>query len=147
MSTGRKSRLVSEQDDALLVNEDNRIRKYLLDELKRGAVARIDIQRLGDKKVQIDIHTGRPGVVIGRGGSEADRLRAGLEKLSGRPAKLHGIEVAHPEPDATLLAPGLAHPPPGRSSLRRAPRRRCRPARSRFASCGSVRQDRRDRLR
>jgi len=121
--TDWKSRWYSEKDYALLVNEDNRIRKYLLGELKRGAVSRIDIERLGDKKVQIDIHTGRPGVVIGRGGSEADRLRAGLEELSGRQVKFNVIEVANPELDATLLARSVADQLEGRVAFRRAMKR------------------------
>ena len=121
--TDWKSRWYTEKDYALLVNEDHRIRKYLLDELKRGAVSRIDIERLGDKKVQIDIHTGRPGVVIGRGGSEADRLRAGLEKLSGRQVKFNVIEVANPELDATLLARSVADQLEGRVAFRRAMKR------------------------
>jgi len=121
--TDWKSRWYSEKDYALWVNEDNRIRKYLLGELTRGAVSRIDIERLGDKKVQIDIHTGRPGVVIGRGGSEADRLRAGLEKLSGRQVKFNVIEVANPELDATLLARSVADQLEGRVAFRRAMKR------------------------
>jgi len=121
--TDWKSRWYSEKDYALLVNEDNRIRKYLLGELTRGAVSRIDIERLGDRKVQIDIHTGRPGVVIGRGGSEADRLRAGLEELSGRQVKFNVIEVANPELDATLLARSVADQLEGRVAFRRAMKR------------------------
>ena len=93
--TDWKSRWYSEKDYANLVNEDQKIRKYLRDELTRGAVSRIDIERIGDKKVQIDIHTGRPGVVIGRGGSEAERLRSGLEDISGRNVKFNVIEVAN----------------------------------------------------
>ena len=89
--TDWKSRWYSEKDYAAQVNEDYRIRKYLRDELTRGAVSRIDIERIGDKKVQIDIHTGRPGVVIGRGGAEAERLRSGLEDLSGRIVKFNVI--------------------------------------------------------
>ena len=121
--TDWKSRWYSEKDYAMLVNEDNRIRKYLLGELTRGAVSRIDIERLGDRKVQIDIHTGRPGVVIGRGGSEADRLRAGLEELSGRQVKFNVIEVANPELDATLLARSVADQLEGRVAFRRAMKR------------------------
>ena len=121
--TDWKSRWYSEKDYAMLVNEDNRIRKYLLGELTRGAVSRIDIERLGDSKVQIDIHTGRPGVVIGRGGSEADRLRAGLEELSGRQVKFNVIEVSNPELDATLLARSVADQLEGRVAFRRAMKR------------------------
>jgi len=121
--TDWKSRWYSEKDYASQVNEDYRIRKYLRDELTRGAVSRIDIERLGDKKVQIDIHTGRPGVVIGRGGSEADRLRNGLEELTNRQVKFNVIEVANPELDAMLLARSVADQLEGRVAFRRAMKR------------------------
>ncbi len=121
--TDWKSRWYSEKDYAAQVNEDQKIRKYLRDELTRGAVSRIDIERIGDKKVQIDIHTGRPGVVIGRGGSEAERLRSGLEELSGRNVKFNVIEVANPELDAQLLARSVADQLEGRVAFRRAMKR------------------------
>ena len=121
--TDWKSRWYSEKDYASQVNEDYRIRKYLRDELTRGAVSRIDIERLGEKKVQIDIHTGRPGVVIGRGGSEADRLRNGLEELTNRQVKFNVIEVQNPELDAMLLARSVADQLEGRVAFRRAMKR------------------------
>ena len=121
--TDWKSRWYSEKDYAAQVNEDQKIRKYLRDELTRGAVSRIDIERIGDKKVQIDIHTGRPGVVIGRGGSEAERLRSGLEDLTGRNVKFNVIEVANPELDAALLARSVADQLEGRVAFRRAMKR------------------------
>ncbi|MEN8235381.1 MAG: 30S ribosomal protein S3 [Actinomycetota bacterium] len=121
--TDWKSRWYSEKDYAAQVNEDQKIRKYLRDELTRGAVSRIDIERIGDKKVQIDIHTGRPGVVIGRGGSEAERLRGGLEDLTGRNVKFNVIEVSNPELDATLLARSVADQLEGRVAFRRAMKR------------------------
>ncbi len=121
--TDWKSRWYSEKDYAKQVNEDSRIRDYIHGELKRGAISRIDIERIGDKKVQIDVHTARPGVVIGRAGSEADRLRRGLEKLSGRLVKFDVIEVQHPELDATLLARSVADQLEGRVSFRRAMKR------------------------
>lgn len=121
--TDWKSRWYSEKDYAAQVNEDYRIRKYLRDELTRGAVSRIDIERIGDKKVQIDIHTGRPGVVIGRGGAEAERLRSGLEDLSGRIVKFNVIEVSNPELDAQLLARSVADQLEGRVAFRRAMKR------------------------
>ena len=121
--TDWKSRWYSEKDYAFQVNEDHKIRSYLRGELKRGAVSRIDIERIGDKKVQIDVHTARPGVVIGRSGSEADRLRRGLEKLTGRIIKLNVIEVQNPELDATLLSRSVADQLEGRVSFRRAMKR------------------------
>jgi small subunit ribosomal protein S3 len=121
--TDWKSRWYSEKDYAFQVNEDHKIRSYLRGELKRGAISRIDIERIGDKKVQIDVHTARPGVVIGRSGSEADRLRRGLEKLTGRIIKLNVIEVQNPELDATLLSRSVADQLEGRVSFRRAMKR------------------------
>ena len=121
--TDWKSRWYSEKDYASHVNEDSKIRRYILGELKRGAISRIDIERIGDKKVQIDVHTARPGVVIGRAGSEADRLRRGLEKLSGRLIKFNVIEVQNPELDAMLLARSVADQLEGRVSFRRAMKR------------------------
>ena len=121
--TDWKSRWYSDKDYAANVAEDHKIRTYLQGELKRGAISRIDIERIGDKKVQIDIHTGRPGVVIGRGGSEAERLRTGLENLSGRRVKFNVIEVHNAELDATLLARSVADQLEGRVSFRRALKR------------------------
>jgi small subunit ribosomal protein S3 len=121
--TDWKSRWYSEKDYASQVNEDSKIRRYLTGELTRGAISRIDIERIGDKKVQIDVHTARPGVVIGRAGSEADRLRRGLEKLTSRIVKFNVIEVQNAELDATLLARSVADQLEGRVSFRRAMKR------------------------
>ncbi len=121
--TDWKSRWYSDIDYADHVNEDWDIRSYLQGELKRGAVSRIDIERIGDKKVQVDIHTARPGVVIGRGGSEAERLRSGLEKLTNKIVKFNVNEVQNAETDATLLARSVADQLEGRVSFRRAMKR------------------------
>jgi small subunit ribosomal protein S3 len=121
--TDWKSRWYSDKDYADQVNEDNKIRRYLHGELKRGAVSRIDIERIGDKKVQIDVHTARPGVVIGRSGSEAERLRSGLEDLTSRMVKFNVIEVQNPELDAKLLSRSVADQLEGRVSFRRAMKR------------------------
>ena len=114
------ARWYSDTEYAANVYEDYKIRTFLSTELTRGALSRIDIERIGDKKVQVDVHTGRPGVVIGRGGSEADRMRHGLEKLSGRTVKFNVIEVHNPELDAMLLARSVADQLEGRVSFRRA---------------------------
>lgn len=117
------ARWYSDTEYADQVAEDHKIRTFLNTELKRGAISRIDIERIGDKKVQVDVHTGRPGVVIGRGGSEAERMRAGLEKITGRRVKFNVIEVHNPELDATLLARSVADQLEGRVSFRRAMKR------------------------
>ena len=80
ITTDWKSRWHADKGYADLVNEDSEIRDYLNGELLRGAVSRIEIERIGEQ-IQVEVHTARPGVVIGRRGVEADRLRAGLEVL------------------------------------------------------------------
>ncbi|MGI8823324.1 MAG: 30S ribosomal protein S3 [Acidimicrobiia bacterium] len=121
--TDWKSRWYSEKDYAANVNQDHQIRVYLRTQLKRGALSRIDIERIGNAKVQVDVHTARPGVVIGRGGSEAERLRTGLEKLTKRIVKFNVIEVQNAELDATLLARSVADQLEGRVAFRRAMKR------------------------
>ena len=96
--TDWKSRWYSEKDYARQVIEDAKVRSTLEAELTRGAVSRVEIERIGEKKVQIDIHTARPGVVIGRSGSEVERLRTMLEKITNRQIKINVIEVQNPKP-------------------------------------------------
>ena len=123
ITTDWKSRWYSDKSYAAQVLEDARIRDLLVKELVRGAVSRVEIERIGDKKVQIDIHTARPGVVIGRSGAEVDRLRHLLEELTNREIKLNVVEVKGPETDAQLLAQGIADQLQGRVSFRRALKR------------------------
>lgn len=120
--TDWKSKWYSDHNYVALVNEDWRIRDYLDGELTRGAVPRIDIERTRDRLI-VDIHTARPGVVIGRRGSEAERLRSGLEDLTGRPVKLNINEVKDPDLDARLLARGIADQLENRIAFRRAMKR------------------------
>jgi small subunit ribosomal protein S3 len=103
--------------------EDWRIRDYLRRQLERAAVSRIEIERTGDR-LRIDVYTARPGIVIGRRGAEAERLREGLRKISGNPKIQFNIqEIKQPEIDATLLAQGVADQLAGRVSFRRAMKR------------------------
>jgi small subunit ribosomal protein S3 len=103
--------------------EDWKIRDYLRRQLERAAVSRIEIERTGDR-LRIDVYTARPGIVIGRRGAEAERLREGLRKISGNPKIQFNIqEIKQPEVDATLLAQGVADQLAGRVSFRRAMKR------------------------
>jgi small subunit ribosomal protein S3 len=118
-----KSKWYSDKDYVTLVNEDWKIRDYLRGELRRGAVSRIDIERTRDRVV-VEIHTARPGVVIGRRGSEAERLRSELETTyATKPVKLNIIEIKDPEVDAQLLAQGIADQLENRVAFRRAMKR------------------------
>ncbi len=122
VATDWKSKWFSEKDYADFVSEDSKIRDYLRAELTRGAVSRIDIERTRDRLI-VDIHTARPGVVIGRKGSEAERLRTALEDLTQRRIKLNINEVKDPDLDATLLARGIADQIENRIAFRRAMKR------------------------
>ncbi len=122
ISTDWKSRWFSTKEYVDFVNEDWRIRDYLRGELVRGAVSRIEIERTRDRLI-VDIHTARPGVVIGRKGSEAERLRAALEELTERRVKLNIIEVKDPDLDSALLARGIADQLENRIAFRRAMKR------------------------
>ncbi|MET4098342.1 small subunit ribosomal protein S3 [Agrococcus sp. UYP10] len=104
------------------VAEDIRIRKMLSTSLDRAGVARIEIERTRDR-VRVDIHTARPGIVIGRRGAEAERIRADLEKLTGKQIQLNILEVKNPEASAQLVAQGIAEQLSARVAFRRAMRK------------------------
>jgi small subunit ribosomal protein S3 len=122
VATDWKSKWFSTKDYVDFVNEDWAIREWLRDELVRGAVSRIDIERTRDRLI-VDIHTARPGVVIGRKGSEAERLRTHLEQMTDSRVKLNINEVKDPDLDATLLARGIADQLENRIAFRRAMKR------------------------
>ena len=104
------------------VAEDIKIRRLLQTSLDRAGVSRIEIERTRDR-VRVDIHTARPGIVIGRRGAEADRIRGDLEKLSGKQIQLNILEVKNPEADAQLVAQGIAEQLSARVAFRRAMRK------------------------
>lgn len=124
VTTDWKSRWIADRDEyRAYLHEDHAIRDYLMSQLPNAAISRIEVERTTDK-LQIDVHTARPGIVIGRKGSEADRLRQGLAKITGNPrAKLNIIEIKHPELDAALIAQGVADQLVGRMAFRRAMKR------------------------
>ena len=113
------------------VLEDDAIRKAMSKDLERAGVSRIVIERTRDR-VRVDIHTARPGIVIGKKGSEIDGLRADLEKVA-KVAKgqvsVDVIEVKRPELDANLVAQSIAEQLEGRVAFRRAMRKAVQSAR------------------
>ncbi len=104
------------------VGEDVSIRKLMSTGMERAGIAKVDIERTRDR-VRVDIHTARPGIVIGRRGAEADRLRGELEKLTGKQVQLNILEVKNPETDAQLVAQGIAEQLASRVAWRRAMRK------------------------
>ncbi|KAB1640944.1 MULTISPECIES: 30S ribosomal protein S3 [Gulosibacter] len=104
------------------VKEDVQIRNYLTESLDRAGIAYIEIERTRDR-VRVDIHTARPGIVIGRRGAEAERIRAELEKLTGKQIQLNILEVKNPDQEAQLVAQGIAEQLAARVAFRRAMRK------------------------
>jgi small subunit ribosomal protein S3 len=104
------------------IAEDIAIRKLLTKGMQRAGISRVDIERTRER-VRVDIHTARPGIVIGRRGQEADRIRIDLEKLTGKQVQLNILEVKNPEIDAQLVAQGIAEQLASRVSFRRAMRK------------------------
>jgi len=102
-----------------LIVEDYNIRKYLKELLFSAGVPRIEIER-DNAKVRIFIHCSRPGVVIGKGGAEIERLRTELEKKIGKPVALSIVEVKNPDTNAQLIAEGIAAKLEKRIGFRRA---------------------------
>ena len=104
------------------VKEDVAIRRLMSKGMERAGICRVEIERTRDR-VRVDIHTARPGIVIGRRGAEADRIRGDLEKLTGKQVQLNILEVKNPEVDAQLVAQGVAEQLSSRVSFRRAMRK------------------------
>ncbi|MBG6216366.1 small subunit ribosomal protein S3 [Arthrobacter sp. CAN_A6] len=101
------------------VREDIKIRQLMSTGMDRAGIAKVEIERTRDR-VRVDIHTARPGIVIGRRGAEADRIRGELEKLTGKQVQLNILEVKNPEMEAQLVAQGIAEQLSSRVAFRRA---------------------------
>jgi len=124
ITTDWKSRWFKERGYRDLVIEDWKIRDYLTKQLESAAVSRIEIERNSDR-IRVDIHTARPGIVIGRRGAEAERLKKDLEKITGQKNKisLNIQEIKQPELDAALIAQGICDQLLRRVAFRRAMKR------------------------
>jgi len=127
ISTDHKSRWFADstkpgQRYSDYVKEDVAIRRLMTKGMERAGISRVEIERTRDR-VRVDIHTARPGIVIGRRGAEADRIRGDLEKLTGKQVQLNILEVKNPEVDAQLVAQGVAEQLSSRVSFRRAMRK------------------------
>jgi small subunit ribosomal protein S3 len=122
ITTDFTSRWFADKQYAAYVKEDVAIRRLMSKGMERAGIAKVEIERTRDR-VRVDIHTARPGIVIGRRGTEAERLRGELEKLTGKQVQLNILEVKNPEGDAQLVAQGVAEQLSNRVSFRRAMRK------------------------
>ncbi|MDQ1642853.1 MAG: small subunit ribosomal protein [Actinomycetota bacterium] len=122
ITTDFKSRWYADKMYKDYVKEDVAIRRMMSKGMERAGISKVEIERTRDR-VRVDIHTARPGIVIGRRGAEADRIRGDLEKLTGKQVQLNILEVKNPEVDAQLVAQGVAEQLSSRVSFRRAMRK------------------------
>src|ERR1700742_155803 len=116
-----KSNWFEEKNFADVLQEDLAIRDHIVNKLSHAGLSDIRIERRGE--VAVDIHTARPGIVIGKSGSEVDALRKELHKLTGSPVKVNIREVKRPELDAKLVAQSIAEQLQNRVAFRRAMKR------------------------
>jgi len=116
------SRWFREKDYATTLHEDLEIRKFLKGELKDAGVSRIEIERVANK-ILLEIHTARPGIVIGKKGAEIERLRKLLAAKTGKEVFINVREIKRPELDAQLVAENIADQIRRRVSFRRAMKR------------------------
>ena len=101
------------------VVEDEKIRRYLKARIQKGGIARIVIERTL-KRITVTIHTSRPGIIIGKGGQEVDRIREEIKKLTGTDVQINIIEIRKPELDAAIVGESIAKQLEARMNYRRA---------------------------
>jgi len=116
---GWDSNWYADRDFAAKLVEDEEIRKYMATRLKRAGLARVVVERT-PRRVILTLHTSRPGIVIGRGGAEVEKLREELKKLTDKDIQININEIKRPELDASLVAQNIAQQLEGRISFRRA---------------------------
>lgn len=114
-----ESRWYADKDYADLLHEDIKIREYLEKRLETAAVSSVEIERAANR-VNITIHTGKPGMVIGKGGSEVEALRQALNKLTGKRVHINIVEIKKVDLNAKLVADNIARQLENRISFRRA---------------------------
>jgi len=113
------SRWFSQKNYATLLHEDIKIRKIVKERLMHAGVSKIEIERAG-QKAKINIHTARPGIIIGKKGAEVDKLKKDLEAMTGKQMYINIQEIRRPELDAQLVAENIALQLERRIAFRRA---------------------------
>ncbi|WP_050182392.1 30S ribosomal protein S3 [Domibacillus robiginosus] len=113
------SKWYAEKDYANLLHEDLKVRGYIEERLKDASLSRVEIERAANR-VNITVHTAKPGMVIGKGGSEVEALRKALNELTGKRVHINIVEVKRADLDAKLVAENIARQLENRVSFRRA---------------------------
>jgi len=114
-----ESKWYADKDYATLLHEDIRIREYITKRLSDASVSSVEIERAANR-VNITIHTAKPGMVIGKGGSEVEALRKALNELTNKRVHINIIEIKKADLDAKLVAENIARQLENRVSFRRA---------------------------
>ena len=114
-----ESKWYADKDFGTLLMEDVKIREFLKNKLKEAAVSRIEIERAANR-VNVTIHTAKPGMVIGKGGAEVENLREAIVKMTGKKVHVNIAEIKNADLDATLVAESIAQQLERRVSFRRA---------------------------
>lgn len=109
----------ADRDYVDLVHEDFKMRKFIKDKFYQAGIAKIEIQRTGNR-MRVTIHTAKPGIVIGRGGTEVEILKSELIKMTGKNVSVNIQEIKKPELDAQIVAENIAQQLEKRVSFRRA---------------------------
>lgn len=116
---GWESNWYGGKDAALKLVEDEKIRKYINARIQKGGISRVVIERTM-KRVTVTIHTSRPGIIIGRGGTEVDRLKEELKKLTGKEVQINIFEIRRPEIESAIVGETIAKQLEARINYRRA---------------------------
>lgn len=119
INRGWESNWFEKRSYGVKLKEDDKLREYIRQRLKKAGISRIIIDRTS-KNIQLIIHTSRPGVVIGRSGKEITSLEQELKQVTGKDVKVQINEIKRPELDAYLVAENIATQLQGRVSFRRA---------------------------
>ncbi|CRK85287.1 30S ribosomal protein S3 [Neobacillus massiliamazoniensis] len=114
-----ESKWYAGKDFAELLHEDIRVREYITKRLKDASVSKVEIERAANR-VNVTIHTAKPGMVIGKGGTEVEALRKALNQLTGKRVHINILEIKRADVDAKLVAENIARQLENRVSFRRA---------------------------
>jgi small subunit ribosomal protein S3 len=117
---GWEAKWYAEKDYANFLHEDLKIREYIFTNLKDAAISTVEIERASTEKVNVLIHTAKPGIVIGKGGSEVEKLRTKLAALTNKKVFVNIVEIKQPDLNAKLVGEGIARQLEGRVAFRRA---------------------------
>ena len=114
-----ESKWYADKDYAVLLHEDIKVREYIAKRLNDASVSKVEIERAANR-INVSVHTAKPGLVIGKGGTEVEALRKALNQLTGKRVHINIIEIKRADLDAKLVAENIARQLENRVSFRRA---------------------------